>query len=200
MNAFGMTPPVYRLETWLAAQLGTSSEMIVLGLVYLVTAVAGPVALAYLAAWLSRVLVRSNSPLNRLVMRYAYSFVPLGFAIWLAHYLFHLLTGLLTIVPAFQSFFAQTLQWPVFGEPDWAFALRFVPAVETIQIWQTLIMYGGLLAALAMALSAARGAQRNRSRLLLEALPWLVLLLALTFASGTTFLLPMEMRGSALSG
>jgi polyferredoxin len=200
MNAFGMTPPVYRLETWLAAQLGTSSEMIVLGLVYLVTAVAGPVALAYLAAWLSRVLVRSNSPLNRLVMRYAYSFVPLGFAIWLAHYLFHLLTGLLTIVPAFQSFFAQTLQWPVFGEPDWAFALRFVPAVETIQIWQTLIMYGGLLAALAMALNAARRAQRNRSRLLLEALPWLVLLLVLTFASGTTFLLPMEMRGSALSG
>jgi hypothetical protein len=200
MNAFGMTPPVYDLETWLASQLGTSSETIVLGLIYLVTAVAGPIALAYLAAWLSQVLARSNISLDRLVMRYAYSFVPLGFAIWLAHYLFHLLTGLLTIAPAFQSFFAQTLRWPVLGQPDWAFALRFIPAVETIQIWQTLIMYSGLLAAVAVALNAARKAQRNRRRLLLEVLPWLVLLVALTFASGTTFLLPMEMRGSALSG
>jgi polyferredoxin len=200
INAFGMTPPVYRLERWLAAQLGISSETIVLGLIYLSAAVAAPVALAYLAAWLSQLLARSNSPLDRLVMRYAYSFVPLGFAIWMAHYFFHLLTGLLTIAPAFQSFFAQTLQWPVLGEPDWSLALRFVPAVGTIQIWQTLMMYGGLLAALAMALNAARKAQRNRRRLLLEALPWLILLVALTFASGTTFLLPMEMRGSALSG
>jgi hypothetical protein len=34
----------------------------------------------------------------------------------------------------------------------------------------------------------------------LEALPWLLLLIALAVASGTTFLLPMEMRGSAIGG
>ena len=35
---------------------------------------------------------------------------------------------------------------------------------------------------------------------LLEALPWLVVLILLAVASGSTFLLPMEMRGSALGG
>ena len=46
-------------------------------------------------------------------MRHAYSFVPLGFAIWMAHYLFHFLTGAMTIVPAFQTFFQRTLRWPI---------------------------------------------------------------------------------------
>lgn len=200
LNAFGMTPPVYRLETWLAQALGTSSEAIVLGLIYLVSVVAGPLLLTYAAAWLSRGLTGGATLLNRLVMRYAYSFVPLGFAIWLAHYLFHFLTGALTIVPALQTFFMQTLGWPVLGAPDWNMALRFVPSVEVIQTLQTIIMYGGLLAALAMTLNAARRAHKRRDQLLLEALPWLVLLVGLTLASGVTFLLPMEMRGSALGG
>jgi polyferredoxin len=203
-NAFGMTPPVYVLEQQLADLLNTQSEALVLGLIYFVGAVAGPLLLVYLAAWLSRRLATSaKAPrltLHRLVMRHAYSFVPLGFAIWMAHYLFHFLTGAMTIVPAFQTFFQRTLRWPILGEPDWQLATYFVPAVSTIQVWQSVITYGGLLAALALSLQAARHAQRNGRRALLEALPWLLLLIALAVASGTTFLLPMEMRGSAIGG
>ena len=36
-------------------------------------------------------------------MRYSYGLVPLGFGMWLAHYGFHFLTGLYTIVPVTQS-------------------------------------------------------------------------------------------------
>ncbi|MCB0106001.1 MAG: hypothetical protein KDE53_08825 [Caldilineaceae bacterium] len=203
-NAFGMTPPVYVLERQLADLLHTESEALVLGLIYLVGAVAGPLLLIYLVAWLSRLLT-SDGPnrttaLHRLVMRHAYSFVPLGFAIWFAHYLFHFLTGALTIVPAFQTFFQRTLQWPILGEPDWQLAARFVPTVTTIQIWQSIITYGGLLAALMLTLQAASKTQRNSRRALLEALPWLLVLIGLAVASGMTFLLPMEMRGSALGG
>ncbi|MEZ4677755.1 MAG: hypothetical protein R2932_26415 [Caldilineaceae bacterium] len=200
-NAFGMTPPVYVLEQQLATLLNTQSEALVLGLIYLVGAVLGPLLLVYLAAWLSRLLtanVDKARTLHRVVMRHAYSFVPLGFAIWFAHYLFHFLTGAMTIVPAFQNFFQRTLQWPLLGEPNWQLALRFVPAVETIQIWQSIITYGGLLAALALSLQAARRAQPNGRQALFEALPWLLLLVVLAVASGTTFLLPMEMRGSAI--
>ena len=41
---------------------------------------------------------------------------------------------------------------------------------------------------------------RDRRKTLLEALPWLVLIFLLVIGSGAIFLLPMEMRGSALGG
>jgi len=199
-NAFAMTPPVYSLETQLAAWLHTRSEAIVLGAIFLIQAVLGPIGLVYSAAWLGRLFTAGKSSLNRLVIRYAYGFVPLGFAIWFGHYLFHFLTGAMTIVPAFQTFFAQTLDWPLLGEPNWDLARRFVPMVSTIQLLQSGITYAGLLTALALTFTAARQGQRNRRNVLLEALPWLVLLIGLALASGATFLLPMEMRGSALGG
>ena len=123
-------------------------------------------------------------------------FVPLGFAIWFGHYLFHFLTGAMTIIPAFQTSW-QTLNWPLLGEPNWDLARRFVPTVSTIQLLQSGITYAGLLTALALTFNAARKVQPNRRNVLLKALPWLVLLIGLAIASGATFLLPMEMRGAA---
>ncbi len=203
-NAFGMTPPVYVLEQQIANLLNVQSEAIILGLIYLGGAVVGPLLLVYAAAWLSRVVTQrarnAEKSLNRLLMRYAYSFVPLGFAIWFAHYLFHFLTGSMTIWPAFQTFFQRTLGLPLLGEPNWKLAARFVPDVTTIQIFQSVITYGGLLAALALVLTAARKSHRDGRMALMEALPWLLVLIVLAVASGSTFLLPMEMRGSALGG
>jgi hypothetical protein len=37
---------------------------------------------------------------------------------WLAHYSFHFLTGLYTIISVMQSALA-TLGWPLLGEPRW---------------------------------------------------------------------------------
>jgi thiol:disulfide interchange protein len=89
---------------------------------------------------------------------------------------------------------------PLLGQPNWEIARRFVPPVSTIQLLQTGILYGGLLFAFAITLRAARKAQRNPRHVLVEALPWLALLIILALVSGSTFLLPMEMRGSALGG
>lgn len=200
INAFGMTPPYYALEVAIGELLNTRNEPLVLGLVILMTGVVVPLALAYGAAWLGRTLTRTDTSLNRILMRHAYSFVPLGFAIWFAHYLFHFMTGAMTIIPAFQTFLSQTLGWPILGDPNWQLAARFVPPVSTIQLVQTVITYGGLLAAVLLSLNAARDAHRGRGGALMEALPWIVLLVVLAVASGMTFLLPMEMRGSALSG
>ncbi|MEZ4719305.1 MAG: hypothetical protein R2851_24930 [Caldilineaceae bacterium] len=43
--------------------------------------------------------------------------MPLGFAVWLAHYLFHFLTGMMTLVPAFQTFAADTLGTDLLARP-----------------------------------------------------------------------------------
>jgi ferredoxin len=199
LNAFAMTPPVYQLEVELANWLNTRSEALVLGLIYVVAVLIAPLGLAYGAAGLGRILSRSTTSLNRLVMRYAYGFVPVGFAIWTAHYLFHFLVGAMTLVPAFQTFFAETLGLPLLGQPDWRLAGLFVPTVSTIQMIQLVILAGGLLVAVNMTMRAA-GRGKSTPQPWLEALPWLLVLFLLVAASATVFTLPMEMRGSALGG
>lgn len=202
INAFAMTPPVFSLEEWLAGLLSTRSEAVVLGAIFLVSVLIVPLLLVYGAAWIGKRLIPKNKELsiNKLVMRYAYSFIPMGFAIWFAHYLFHFLTGAMTIVPAFQTFFYRTLGWTFVGRPNWRLAAIGVPPVSTIQLIQTIITYGGLILAIAVVLSAASKAHKNRRNSLMEAVPWMVVLVMLAIASGSTFLLPMEMRGSALGG
>lgn len=200
LNAFAMTPPVFALEAWLARTLNTQNEALVLGLTFLVGIVAGPLLLVYATAWLSRFLARTAgaASLNRLIIRYAYAFVPVGFSIWFAHYLFHFLIGAMTIVPATQTFFYRTLRLALLGRPDWTLAALFVPSMNVIQSIQMIATYGGLLVGIALVFVAATKAHRNRRRVLLEALPWIAVLMLLSIAGGYTFLQPMEMRGSAL--
>ena len=200
VNAFAMTPPAYALEEWLARLLHTEREALVLGLIYGAGVIAAPLLLAYAAAWLGRRLAGGDQRLNQAVWRHAYGFVPLGFAIWTAHYLFHFLTGALTLAPALQAFFARTLGWPLLGEPDWRIAGLFVPNLAAIQGGQVLMVGIGLAAAIALTRQAAGQSAATRHQAWRAALPWLLLLIALAAASVGVFLLPMEMRGSALGG
>jgi ferredoxin len=199
-NAFAMTPPVYALERRLAGWLNTQNEAFLLGLVFLMTVIALPLGLAYGAAWVSRLISRTTSSLNRIIMRYAYGFVPLGFTVWLSHYLFHFLTGAMTIVPAFQTFFADTLGVPLLGEPDWTLAQWFIPSTASIQIVQLVALGIGAFAATYLTINAAQRANRPSRTFWLEAVPWLIILFVLAAASANTFVLPMEMRGSAFGG
>ncbi|MCB9160582.1 MAG: FesM [Caldilineaceae bacterium] len=197
VNAFAMTPPAYVLEAEIAAVLGTQREAIVLGLIFLVGAILLPLGLVYGAAAVSRRMGSGSDTLRDVILRYAYAFVPLGFAVWLAHYLFHFLTGMMTLVPAFQTFAADTLGTDLFGAPNWALAARFVPPVPVIQATQIAVMLigGGVALAMAWRTPRAEGDMPRRT-----ALPWLVLLTLVIVAAIYLFLLPMEMRGSALGG
>lgn len=196
VNAFAMTPPAYDLERQMASLLRTQNEAIVLGLIFVVGTVAAPFMLAYGAAVISRSVGNSASTLRNIFLRYAYAFVPLGFAIWLAHYLFHFLTGMTTLLPAVQTFAADTLGSTLLGEPDWAWAARWVPPTPAIQAAQVVIMLIGGVVALVMAWRTPPTTGFVRR----EALPWLAILVALMAAAVYLFLLPMEMRGSVLGG
>ncbi len=200
INAFGMTPPVYELETRMATWLNTRSEALVLGIIYLVAVIVAPLGLAYGAAWLGKLSSKTGDSLNRILIRYAYSFVPIGFAIWFAHYLFHFLIGAMTLVPALQTFFAETLGLPLLGQPDWTLAQWFIPSVPTIQTIQLLSLAVGGLASVYIAVRVARRANRAVPTFWFEAVPWIVLIFLLAAASANTFVLPMEMRGSAVGG
>ena len=119
LNAFGMVSPVYTLEGWLASTLHFSREAPVLGLIFALFLVAEPVLLLGSAGWLTvRWGGRSGGVLSAIV-RYSYALIPMGFGVWLAHYGFHFLTGLLTFIPVAQSAAAGAAGWPVLGSPAW---------------------------------------------------------------------------------
>jgi polyferredoxin len=198
LNAFAMTPPVYGLQTWLADLLNTNSEFVVLGFLFAIGVVVLPLAAVFGAAWVNRLGERESTTirLRDLVIRYAYAFVPVGFAIWTAHYLFHFLIGPLTIVPALQAFFAEVVGIPLLGQPDWTIAARAVTPLLVIRVIQLSALAIGLWLGGRTALRAARDATGRSG--MGQALPWLLILLLLTLAAAYIFLQPMEMRGNVL--
>jgi ferredoxin len=200
VNAFAMTPPVYRLEQWLAELLNVDQEAIVLGLVFGVGVLLVPLALVFGAAWLNRTMLEDNRSLRpaRLVQQYAYAFVPLGFGIWASHYLFHLLIGPLTIVPALQSFFADVVGLAWLGAPNPRIGMMLTVPVGWIQALQMLLMAAGLGGALLVGYRAAANRARSPQVAWREFAPWAVILVAVAILAVWVFLLPMEMRGNVL--
>ncbi len=192
LNAFGMVSPVYELQTWMAGVLGTRSESAVLGLLFGIVLVLEPVLLLGVAGWLSLRLARSRDGLLGHVARFAWSLAPLGFGVWVAHYMFHLLTGLWTFVPVAQSAL-DDLGVPLLGSPSWGRGGLDESIVQPIELG---LLALGLIGSLGVGLRIARrefGALAPRAFA-----PWAALHLVL-FATAVWLLVqPMEMRGTFL--
>lgn len=192
-NAFGMVPPIYSLMTWMATWLPIRSEAVALLLILGTLNLLLPVALGLGAAWLSRQLTGSTESLRLSLSRYTPALVPLGFAVWFAHYGFHFATGALTIVPIFQNFLLDH-GVTLLGLPNWS--LGAILPFRWLLPLQALIVLGGLLSGLYVLGERARCAHPNSQIMMRAMLPWLLLLLALAFTALYLFTLPMEMRGT----
>jgi hypothetical protein len=187
LNAFGMVSPVYAVESWLAARMGTPHEAPALGALYLLLLVVEPLLLLGLASWLTRKAAGTREPLLPLATRFAYALAPLGFGIWLAHYSFHLFTGLWTFIPVAQSALGM-------ASPNWTLG-GFSPAsVHPLELG---FLGLGLLGSL---LAAWRIAEREYGEQALRAfLPWAGLCLLLWIAAMWLLAQPMEMRGAFMA-
>ena len=215
LNAFGMVSPVYALETWLGRVLHVNHEAPVLGVIFTFFLIVEPVLLVGLAAWVTRAWVGkswvgkswvgkngpggnrhrgSHAALLPLIVRYAYGLVPLGFGMWLAHYCFHFLTGLYTVIPVTQNAIAS-LGRPLLGEPRWTLTGLPANVVQVIEI-------GFLLLGLAGSLVVIYGLAEDDSpdRPLRAFLPWAAVCLILWCASMWLMFQPMEMRATMMSG
>jgi ferredoxin len=185
LNAFGMVSPVYAVQAWLARVLGTTSETPVLGTLFFALLVVEPVLLVGLAAWLSRRGSGAPGPLLPYAVRFTYALVPLGFGVWLAHYGFHLLTGLLTIVPVVQETLGFAPRWDLVGLP-----------VRLVQPLEMGFLGLGLLGSLLVAWKIAEREVPDRKRAAF--LPWAGLCVLLGGAAVWLLSQPMEMRGTFL--
>ena len=186
-NAFGMAPPYYALQEWLALGLGISSEFVVLLLIFAVGNLLLPVVASVAAAWLGRAATgfQKRDSLRDTVAAFAPAFVPVGFGIWFAHYSFHLLVGPGLIVPVIQEFFGGSGDWQ-----RWSFSLD--PSL--IGLIQLAVLLVGFLWSLRLAQKAALRLYRRKA--LLGMLPWALVYLLLMLAAWQIFSLPMEMRGT----
>jgi hypothetical protein len=194
LNVFGMVSPVYAVESWLSRLLHLSHEAPVLGLIFGALLVAEPILLLGGAAVASRLLAGGREGALRTAVRYSYALVPLGFGIWLAHYGFHFLTGLLTFVPVVQSALVD-LGVPLLGAPRWTLTgvpVRFVRPLEA----------GFILLGFLGALFVAHGIAEDQhgDRAFRGFLPWALVSLLVALSALWLMAQPMEMRATFLQG
>lgn len=183
MNAAAMVEPV---AGWLSLDA--------MGLPMLMALVTLPIALARVSAWTARRLSGTAMPVAALTSRFAPALIPLGLAMWGAHFAFHLATAGGMLVPVAQRV-ASDLGRAVLGAPAWAARGPMSGCGDVLALELTILGIGLLAALRALWRIAAHDHGRSPAALRLAA-PWAALTIALWFAGVWILLQPMAMRGA----
>jgi len=195
LNAFGMVAPARAVTEWLARTLGSTSEALLLGVLFIAALVVVPGVLLGGAAALTAGLTGGTlSSWSRTAASYAYALVPIGASVWVAHYGFHLLTGALTIVPVTQSAVMDLAGWAVLGTPFWRWTGMRPGMVFPIEVGVVLL---GAMGSLGLAYLISD--RDHPDRAWLATIPWAIVTIALTAAAIWILSQPMEMRGVGMA-
>lgn len=190
LSAFGMVSPVYALQSWLANALHIQHEAPILGILFILMLVIEPVLLLGAAGWLTISWGGGQKKLLPTIVQYAYTLVPLGFGMWLAHYSFHLLTGLYTFIPVTQNALVDA-GWPVLGQPAWHLAGLPEATVYPVELG---LLGLGLLGSLLVAYRLAE--EDTAVHPVRVFISWASLCTLLWTSALWLFSQPMEMRGT----
>jgi len=194
LNAFGMVSPAYALENWLGNLLNIKQEAPVLGIIFVLFLVVEPLLLLGVATWVTRAWTGISHGWMPLMVRYSYALVPLGFAMWLAHYGFHFLTGLYSFVPVTQSALAG-MGWPILGEPRWSWTGLSLRAVQPIELGLLILGLAGSL--FLVHRFSEEDCQAHPMRAFV---PWASVCVLLWLGSMWLMFQPMEMRATLIGG
>jgi cytochrome c oxidase assembly factor CtaG len=186
-NASGMTEPVMVWMRDLEMQWGITSRLpvvvayyaLLLGIVGLMIWVGGAISAR-----------SSTAPRKRLVSAFSFALVPVGFAMWLAHVLFHLLTA--------QSGFAAVQRFlEDHGQRLGSGFFRLIPSPTPdglLSLQMTVLGIGLLLSLYVCRRTALRAAESRSSWRV--GLPWMALAVALYSFGIWVLFQPMQMRGA----
>jgi hypothetical protein len=196
MNALGMIAPVRGFEAAISRTFEFTSEAPALAVLFVLMLIVAPLLLIGGGAAITRQLARDRTrSLAQIAVDYTYALVPFGFGMWLAHYLFHLLTGALTIVPVTQRAALDLLGRPALGQPLWMLTGMRPGLVFPIQAGFILL---GTMGSVAAAYQISERDYPDRPAAALAA--WLAVIASLAAAALWILLQPMEMRGVGLLG
>jgi hypothetical protein len=196
INALGMTAPARAMEQGLAVTLGARSEGPVLGALFVIVLLLVPFVLLGIAAALTAWFTRTpRTSMVDIVAAYTFGLIPLGFGVWLAHYGFHLLTGLLTVIPVTQAAVFEATGWAVLGAPMWQLTGMRPGVVFPLEVGVILIGASGSLA-----LSYLISERDHPERPVIATIPWALVTVAVAAAALWITAQPMDMRAIAFPG
>jgi ferredoxin len=181
-NAAGMVPQVLDFEK----KHALTSWILLVGFISVL-----PAALASICAWASGKICASKTGWSETLCGMAVLFAPLGFSMWVAHFSFHLLTGLFTPRPVLQRLLGEV--GILSSAPDWNIPTGAFAGLPAIEI---LLLNAGCLFTLWLLWKKTLTASKRNS--FLAFLPWALVACGL-YAIGVWIILqPMEMRGTLL--
>jgi len=192
-NAAGMIAPVASAEDAIADALGAPRVAVESGYLLMAIVVA-PLAAVMTASAFSYGLCSGSTRHLEVITRFAAAFVPLGAAMWFAHYGFHLATGAATCVPATLRFLGD---WglPVERANELARRCCAVEPPPWLLRAEIFCLDLGLLASLYLAYRVSTERHTEPRDAVRAFLPWGGLALALFALAVWILLQPMEMRG-----
>ncbi|MBI2825443.1 MAG: cytochrome c oxidase assembly protein [Planctomycetia bacterium] len=195
-NAAGMIAPVVDAIDVICARFALPRPLVESG--YLAVAlVVAPCGLLVTAAFASR--WASAESTGQLIARFAPALVPLGAAMWLAHYGFHLVTGASAFLPAARRFAAD---WGI--APDGIGRTMYRCCAAEAAPWllraEIVCLDFGFLAALYLCYRLATARCDDRSPAAKTCLPWCTLTAGLFLLGVWILCQPMEMRGAVSPG
>jgi hypothetical protein len=193
VNAAEMIAPVTEWEQRLQDRLGFGSPLPVITILIAVGLLIAPAMMAVFCGAMSKALGGIPVQWKKLTCSFVMALVPLGVSMWVAHFVFHLLTGASAIVPTFKRA-ASDIGISFLGRPDWASVSTTVP-IDWLTSIQVLLLGAGLLLTLYVGWRTAFSfTKQTRSAFGLLA-PWAALAVALYAAGVWVVFQPMQMRG-----
>ena len=193
-NAAGMIAPV--TSVFDRVQLLDGLERpVVIALFLAVGVLLVPGSAVWLAGIASRRFGGVQASTKSFVSDFAMTLAPLGFAMWLAHFVFHLFTGSHTPIPVIQRI-AVDLHLALLGKPNWAIASWAFPQLLDLEI---LFIDLGLLLSLYAGWKVAERYNQSGSRCFAMFAPWAVIYVLFFLAAIWIIFQPMDMRGTMMS-
>jgi cytochrome c oxidase assembly factor CtaG len=191
LNAAAMTLPVENALSFSRLTLDLISRpailliffSLILGVLPLVTVTGCAIA----SRWFGSI----PGTLRGISCRFAMTLAPLGAAMWLAHFGFHLFTAPLTPIPVIQRLFLD-LHIATGSSPWWTL---HTPAIPQLLDFQCLALDLGLLVSLYYAWKVSLGLAAEKRKAAPAFLPWAALLSSLYLCGIWIVFQPMEMRG-----
>lgn len=192
-NALGMVGPILDLEDRISQSIGATTSLVSASIVLLSVAVIAPLLLLPAITWAAGWVGRPPAGLRESACRLAFTLVPVGFAMWVVHMLFHFFTSVGTIIPVTQRV-ALDIGGDL-GQPAWILACCLNVPTWLLPL-ELLLLDAGLVLAVVAVHRLAIATARARVGLMTAVLSLPAFLL---FILGVWIVLqPMQMRGTIL--